>query len=55
VYKGKHVTHSKFSHVTAKCIKIETSTPAMVQLDGELVGQTPVQFSVLPAAIALVK
>jgi len=55
VYKGKHVTHSKFSHVTAKCITIETSTPAMVQLDGELVGQTPVQFSVLPAAIALVK
>ena len=55
VYKGKHVTHQKFSHVAAKCISIETSTPAMVQLDGELVGQTPVQFSVLPAAIALVK
>jgi YegS/Rv2252/BmrU family lipid kinase len=55
VYKGKHVTHPKFSHVAAKCISIETSTPAMVQLDGELVGQTPVQFSVLPAAIALVK
>jgi YegS/Rv2252/BmrU family lipid kinase len=55
VYKGKHVTNPKFSHVAAKCISIETSTPAMVQLDGELVGQTPVQFSVLPAAIALVK
>jgi YegS/Rv2252/BmrU family lipid kinase len=55
VYKGKHVTHSKFTHVPAKSVSIRTKEPAMVQLDGELVGYTPVQFNVLPAAISLVK
>jgi YegS/Rv2252/BmrU family lipid kinase len=55
VYKGKHVGHPKFTHLTAKCIEITTSEPAMVQLDGELVGHSPVTFRVLPAAISLVK
>jgi diacylglycerol kinase family enzyme len=55
VYKGRHVTNPKFSHVPAKSIEIKTKQPATVQLDGELVGQTPVRFSVLPGAISLVK
>jgi diacylglycerol kinase (ATP) len=55
VYKGKHVTHAKFTHVAAKSISIKTNDPAMVQLDGELVGRSPVRFTVLPAAISLVK
>jgi diacylglycerol kinase (ATP) len=55
VYKGKHVGHPKFTHLTAKCIEIKTSEPAMVQLDGELVGHSPVTFRVLPAAVSLVK
>ena len=55
VYKGRHVTHPKFTHVAAKSISINTSEPALVQLDGELVGRTPVRFTVLPAAISLVK
>jgi YegS/Rv2252/BmrU family lipid kinase len=55
VYKGKHVTHPKFTHVAAKSISIRTRESALVQLDGELVGHTPVRFSVLPAAISLVQ
>jgi diacylglycerol kinase (ATP) len=55
VYKGKHVTHAKFTHVAAKSISVKTNDPAMVQLDGELVGRSPVRFTVLPAAISLVK
>jgi YegS/Rv2252/BmrU family lipid kinase len=30
VYKGKHVSHPKFSHIAAKCIEIKTPEPAMV-------------------------
>jgi diacylglycerol kinase family enzyme len=55
VYRGKHVSHAKFSHLTATSLKISSAQPAIVQLDGELVGQTPVEFRVLPAAIRLVQ
>jgi diacylglycerol kinase (ATP) len=55
VYKGKHVTNSKFTHIATTAVRISTDTPARVQLDGELVGQTPVTFSVLPGAISLIK
>ena len=54
-YKGTHVTLDKFIHRTARSIKITTGTVAKVQLDGEIVGTTPVEFSVLPGAISLVK
>jgi diacylglycerol kinase family enzyme len=53
VYKGKHVTHPKFVHRRTKSVRIETSVPAKVQLDGELVGEAPVTFSVEPSALLL--
>jgi YegS/Rv2252/BmrU family lipid kinase len=55
VYRGKHVTNAKFSHLTATRVQISTAEPAIVQLDGELVGSTPLEFEVLPAAIRLVQ
>jgi len=55
VYKGKHVTHPKFTHIAAKEIRVESKQPASVQLDGEVLGQAPVTFSVQPGAIYLVK
>ena len=55
VYKGKHISHSKFTHFAAKSIQISTDEPAKVQLDGELVGTAPVHFRVLPGAINLVQ
>ena len=53
VYKGNHVNHPKFRLVRAKTIRVETMRPARVQLDGELYGDSPVTFSVLPGAIEL--
>ena len=55
VYKGKHVDHAKFSHLTATKVQVKTTEPAIVQLDGELVGSAPVEFEVLPSAIRLVQ
>ena len=53
VYNGGHIGHPKFTHIRARTIRIETSLPARVQLDGELVGSSPVTFGVVPGALML--
>jgi diacylglycerol kinase family enzyme len=35
-------------------VRIETAPPAIIQADGQLVGQTPAEFSVLPSALKVV-
>lgn len=55
VYRGKHVGHTKFTHLTGTRVQISSAEPAIVQLDGELVGTSPVEFHVLPSAIRLVQ
>lgn len=51
LYRGTHVNHPKFTHIPARSIRIETASPARVQLDGELFGASPVTLSVEPAAL----
>jgi diacylglycerol kinase (ATP) len=53
VYRGKHVTHPKFTHMPIRSVRVETNVPARVQLDGELHGTSPVTFSVEPGALTL--
>jgi YegS/Rv2252/BmrU family lipid kinase len=53
VYRGKHVTHPKFTHMPIRSVRIETNVIARVQLDGELHGTSPVTFSVEPGALTL--
>jgi len=53
VYRGNHVSHPKFTHRTARVIRVTTTEPARVQLDGEVVGEAPVTFAVEPGALWL--
>jgi diacylglycerol kinase (ATP) len=53
VYRGKHVTHPKFTHLPVRSVRVETNVPARVQLDGELHGTSPVTFTVEPGALTL--
>jgi YegS/Rv2252/BmrU family lipid kinase len=53
VYGGKHINHPKFRHIRARKIRIESIEPALVQLDGEIAGGSPVTFDVMPAALML--
>ena len=53
VYRGRHVTHPKFRHFRTRSVTISTDPPANLQLDGELLGATPVTFSVLPGRLML--
>lgn len=52
--KGRHLKYTKyFTYFKARSIRALSSSPAPLELDGELVGETPAIFTVRPAAIRL--
>lgn len=54
VYKGTHVSRPKVTLKRAAAIDIDPGQPMPLQLDGELVGEAPARFYVLPAALNVV-
>jgi diacylglycerol kinase (ATP) len=54
VYRGTHLQHPNWTHLTTKRVKVTASTPALVQLDGEIAGASPAEFSVVPGALDIV-
>lgn len=53
VYRGTHITHPKISARWAKSIEVDSIERVLLQLDGELVGEAPARFWVLPAALTV--
>jgi YegS/Rv2252/BmrU family lipid kinase len=51
VYKGTHITHPKVRMEKAERITIECDRRILLQADGELLGEGPVTFQILPAAL----
>ena len=54
VYKGTHVDHPKVSMRKARRITVESPERILVYADGELLGEGPASFSLLPAALSVV-
>ncbi len=54
VYKGTHVNHPKVSVRKAPEVTIESAEPMLVYADGELLGECPASFRVLPKALSIV-
>ena len=54
IYKGTHLSHPKVFVKKVKEIEIFTDQKACVQVDGDIVGETPVRLYVHPAAMILV-
>jgi diacylglycerol kinase (ATP) len=54
VYKGAHVSLPKVSIKKAKNVSIESTEPMLVYADGELLGECPASFRVVPRALSLV-
>jgi diacylglycerol kinase (ATP) len=54
IYKGTHLSHSKVHVERMKKIRILSETRICIQVDGDIVGETPARFSVLPGAMNLV-
>ena len=53
IYRGTHLTHPKVTLKKARNVYIKSIQQISLQADGELLGETPVHFQVLPAMLSL--
>jgi diacylglycerol kinase (ATP) len=51
IYKGTHLTHPKVTMQRGQEIEIEATRRLLVQADGELLGEAPARFRVIPSAL----
>jgi len=54
VYSGTHLSHPKVSLERTANIKLDSPERPLIEADGELIGEAPARFSVLPAALSVV-
>jgi len=54
IYRGTHLTHPKVTAERAREIEIIPIQPMSIQADGELLGEAPASFRVLPAALNII-
>ena len=53
VYKGTHVDHPKTTAYRAREVHVEAEQPMHIQAEGEIIGEAPATFRVLPRALCL--
>ena len=53
VYKGTHLSHPKVQHFQAAEISVESRQRMFIQAEGEVVGEAPATFRILPSALNL--
>ena len=53
IYKGTHLTHPKVTMRRAKEVEIRSTQSMYLQADGELLGELPSRFRVLPSALSI--
>jgi len=51
IYKGTHLSHPKVSSFRCRTVRVTSQEPMFMQAEGELVGQAPATFKVLPHAL----
>lgn len=51
IYRGTHLSHPKVTMKRASEVEIKAGRQMSIQADGELLGETPARFYVLPAAL----
>lgn len=54
LYSGRILGDRAVRHLRAERVRIETEPPAVIQADGQIVGETPAEFSVLRQALRVV-
>jgi diacylglycerol kinase (ATP) len=54
IYRGTHLTHPKVTIKRVRDLYIDSTEPISIQTDGELLGEAPAHFRVLPNVLSLV-
>ena len=54
IYRGTHLTHPKVTLMRVREVEIKPTKTSAVQADGELLGEAPARFTLLPAALQVV-
>lgn len=54
IYRGTHLTHPKVTLMRVREVEIIPTLTSAVQADGELLGEAPARFTVLPAALQVI-
>ena len=54
LYDGRHLTHPKVSLKQVRGGTIENSECVLLEADGELLGECPISFRVVPSALTVV-
>jgi diacylglycerol kinase (ATP) len=53
IYRGTHVRHPKIDTMQGRTVRIESSEPLPIALDGEQPGTTPLEVDLVPGALRL--
>jgi diacylglycerol kinase (ATP) len=53
IYRGEHLPHPHIKEMRGRVVSVEADTPLQVEGDGEVLGTTPVTFTVLPRVLKL--
>lgn len=53
VYDGTHLTHPQVDAYRAKRVELHSETPLLLQVEGEVCGQTPLTFNIIPSALQI--
>lgn len=53
-FSGRHIEHAKVDVETARTVTVASLAPLTVQADGEVIGQVPATFTVVPGALEVV-
>jgi len=54
VYDGSHIGHPKIRERQARVIKVECADRLLIEADGEILGECPASFWVIPSALTVV-
>jgi diacylglycerol kinase family enzyme len=54
LYDGTINKHPKVNSFTGKSIRVESDNPIMLETDGESLGHTPLEFSIIPKSVKII-
>lgn len=53
VYDGTHITHPQVDTYRARRVEVRSEQPLLLQVEGEVCGQSPITFEIIPSALQI--